>query len=148
MKRNFLILTLERTIPKVATFILEVIPIFFGYAMFGVSYFSSWTTRFATLGDAFVTLFSLLNGDVLQETFQDLVQWSPVIAQLYLYSFVMLGSYVVLNIVIAIVEESFFQAKEAKKKGQFAGRREYRARQLEESLLGVTSLREGRVEAL
>ena len=58
-----------------------------------------------------MTLFSVLNGDVIRETFMDLTPDFPVVGQLYLYTFTCLFIYVVLNVFIAIVEESFFSTR-------------------------------------
>lgn len=112
LNQNVLVLTLERTIPRVLKFLLEVTPIFVGYAMFGVSFYSSQTVRFTDLKSAFATLFSLINGDAIQETFQDLMELNAGVAQAYVYTFIMVGSYVILNIVIALVEEAYFAAKD------------------------------------
>ena len=103
-----LILTLERSVPKVMKFLLGVAPIFMGYAVFGVAFFGSKTVRFSGIRNAFVALFSLLNGDAVNETFQDLLPHHSFITMFYVYSFILLWTYVVLNILIAIVEESFF----------------------------------------
>ncbi|KAH9254603.1 hypothetical protein BASA81_007360 [Batrachochytrium salamandrivorans] len=112
LNQNVLVLTLERTIPRVLKFLLEITPIFVGYAMFGLSFYSSQTVRFSDLKSAFATLFSLLNGDAIQETFQDLMELNAGVAQAYVYTFIMVGSYVILNIVIALVEEAYFAAKD------------------------------------
>ena len=59
-----------------------------------------------------ITLFAVLNGDVIRESFMDILPFYPLVSQLYLYSFVCLFIYVVLNVFIAIVEESFFATRE------------------------------------
>jgi len=106
-----LIATLQGGIPRVSRFFIGILPIFFAYAMFGVAYFSSYSYRFSTLDNACVTLFSLLNGDVIHDVFDDLHANSPVISRIYLYSFLALFIYAVLNIFVAIIEDSFFATK-------------------------------------
>eukprot|EP00466_Bigelowiella_natans_P000934 jgi/Bigna1/74977/fgenesh1_pg.32_\ len=100
-----LIATLQGGIPRVSRFFIGILPIFFAYAMFGVAYFSSYSYRFSTLDNACVTLFSLLNGDVIHDVFDDLHANSPVISRIYLYSFLALFIYAVLNIFVAIIEQ-------------------------------------------
>ena len=87
---------------------IGVMPIFFAYATFAVVYFGSDVPRFGNFQYALVTLFAVLNGDVIRETFMTLVPIFPVVGQLFMYTFVALFIYVVLNIFIAIIEESFF----------------------------------------
>lgn len=94
-----------------AKFLLGVMPLFLAYAFFGTLYFGSHSDRFGSFADSFVTLFAILNGDVIRETFMDIMFNDPVVSQLYLYSFVCLFIYVVLNVFIAIVEESFFSTR-------------------------------------
>lgn len=67
-----LILTLKRGTPRVVRFVLGVLPVFLGYAIFGVAYFSSSSASFASLDSASVTLFCLLNGDVIHDVFDEL----------------------------------------------------------------------------
>lgn len=45
------------------------------YALFGVVYFGDYTSRFGTLQMALVTLFSITNGDVVRESFKDLMRY-------------------------------------------------------------------------
>ncbi len=48
-------------------------PIFFAYTVFAVVYFGYDTPRFGSFQDAIVALFSVLNGDVVRETFMLLI---------------------------------------------------------------------------
>ncbi len=50
----------------------------------------------------------MLNGDVVRETFMHLIWRYPVVGQIFTYTFIALFIYVVLNVFIAIIEESFF----------------------------------------
>lgn len=106
-----IVLTLGRAVPRVGRFVMGVIPIFLGYALFGMLYFGEHSERFGSLGLAMITLFSVLNGDVMRETFMDILPFNPTVAQVYMYSFVSVFIYVVLNVFIAIVEESFFSTR-------------------------------------
>ena len=108
--RNYymVILTMRRGGPRVLRFMVGVLPIMMGYAFFGMTYFGSESDRFETFGASMVTLFAVLNGDVIRETFLNLMPVYPVMSQVYLYTFISLFMYVVLNVFIAIIEEAFF----------------------------------------
>jgi len=134
-------LTIERSFPKIVRFLVGCLPTFLAFAMFGLVAFGGSSTKFATLKDAVITLFSLFNGDAIRDTFSELVVLNPVVAQLCtffplgrfcaatrhsrhvcqdLYSFVLLFSYIVLNLVLAIVEEAFFNLSLASSQGNTA----------------------------
>ena len=107
------ILTMQHAVPLLLPFLVGVTPIFLGYAMFGVSYFGSQNALFKTLPAAFETLFSLLNGDVIYQTFTSMWQPNQFIVNVYLYSFISFFIYLVLNVTISVVEHSFFTSQGA-----------------------------------
>lgn len=111
--RNYymVILTIRYAAPRVLRFLVGVLPIMMGYAFFGMTYFGSESDRFSSFGASMVTLFAVLNGDVIRETFLNLLPVYPAISQIYLYTFICLFIYVVLNVFIAIVEEAFFMSR-------------------------------------
>ncbi len=113
-----LITTLRKGTPRVCRFLIGVLPVFLGYAMFGVAFFSTTSNNFATVDAACVTLFSLLNGDVIHDIFDDLFPTHPTISRIYLYTFICLFIYAVLNIFIAIIEDAFFASKAFQLHGQ------------------------------
>mmetsp|Transcript_6106 Transcript_6106/g.7389 ORF Transcript_6106/g.7389 Transcript_6106/m.7389 type:complete len:196 (-) Transcript_6106:206-793(-) len=106
-----LIVTLRRAIPRVFRFLVGVVPVFLGYAFFGMLYFGDKSDKFQSFSVSLITLFALLNGDEIRATLMDLLYEHAFIAQVYVYSFVCLFIYVVLNVFIAIVEESFFATR-------------------------------------
>ena len=55
-----------------------------------------------------VTLFAVLNGDVVRDTFQALEADHLVTGQIFMYTFVSLFIFCCLNVTIALVEEAFF----------------------------------------
>ena len=68
------------------------------------------------MDQASVTLFALLTGDDIHQTFADLVLLGyPIVfvSRIYIYSFVTIFITSVLNVFIFIIEESFFQAKQS-----------------------------------
>jgi Polycystin cation channel len=101
-----LVQTLSESVPKVARFMAGVAPVLLGYALFGTAVF--WESRFfASIPQSILTLFSLLNGDVIHDVFEDVCAFSPIAGPAYLFSFMFLFMYVVLNIFLSIVESTF-----------------------------------------
>jgi len=107
-----LILTLRKSAPRVLAFLVGVMPVFLGFAYFGVAFFSTGSELFSDVDHASVALFALLNGDVIHDVFDDIYPISPTLSRIYLYTFISLFIYAVLNIFIAIVEDAFFAAKQ------------------------------------
>lgn len=102
-------LTLQRGLPRVAQFLAGVLPIFVGYVLFGTIMFGAHVPRFQSAGATATTLFSVANGDEIHDTFNS-VAYTPWIGQIYVYSYMILFSYVVLMVCIGIIEDSFFSA--------------------------------------
>lgn len=112
-----IVLTLKWGTPRVLQFLLGVSPILFGYALFGTIYFGNKIEEFGTLSASMITLFSLMNGDIIMDTFDALdLHHFNVSGKVYLYSFISLFMYVVLNIFIAIVEEAFFATQSTRRR--------------------------------
>ncbi|KAF1779340.1 Serine protease [Phytophthora cactorum] len=65
--------------------------------------------RFQSASSTATTLFSVANGDEIHDTFND-VAYTPWIGQIYVYSYMILFSYVVLMVCIGIIEDAFFSA--------------------------------------
>ena len=107
-----LILTLRKSAPRVLAFLMGVMPVFLGFAYFGVAFFSTGSALFSNVDRSSVALFALLNGDVIHDVFDNIYPISPVLSRIYLYTFISLFIYAVLNIFIAIVEDAFFAAKQ------------------------------------
>jgi hypothetical protein len=105
-----LIRTLSRALPKCMRFVTGVSPLLIGYALLGNCLFYQ-SQMFSTIPGSIATLFSLLNGDIIRDTFSDVEQLVPYWGHVYLYSFLCLFIYVVLHIFISIVEEAYFNAK-------------------------------------
>jgi len=111
-----IVLTLKWGTPRVLQFLLGVSPIFFGFALFGTIYFGNKIKMFGTVGSSMTTLFAIMNGDVVLDTFDAMeLHGFHVSGKMYLYSFISLFIYVVLNIFIAIVEEAFFATRSTRR---------------------------------
>ncbi|KAL3664480.1 hypothetical protein V7S43_010234 [Phytophthora oleae] len=102
-------LTLQRGLPRVMRFLVGVLPIFVGFVLFGTVMFGAKVPRFQSASATATTLFSVANGDEVHDTFND-VAYTPWIGQIYVYSYMILFSYVVLMVCIGIIEDAFFSA--------------------------------------
>ncbi|TMW68226.1 hypothetical protein Poli38472_007898 [Pythium oligandrum] len=111
-----IVLTLRWGAPRVLQYLLGVSPIFLGYALFGTIYFGPRIKMFGSLSASMMTLFAVMNGDVILDTFDALERHGFMVSgKFYLYSFVSLFIYVVLNVFIAIVEEAFFATRQCRR---------------------------------
>ncbi|KAF1791813.1 Polycystin cation channel, PKD1/PKD2 [Phytophthora cactorum] len=90
-------------------FLVGVLPIFVGFVLFGTVMFGAKVPRFQSASSTATTLFSVANGDEIHDTFND-VAYTPWIGQIYVYSYMILFSYVVLMVCIGIIEDAFFSA--------------------------------------
>ncbi|EER12150.1 mucolipin, putative [Perkinsus marinus ATCC 50983] len=105
-----LIRTLARAFPRLLRFLSGLVPLLLAYALCGTCVF--WpSSNFASLSDALMGMFSLLNGDIIHDMFMDMTSISWFWGQVYCYTFLCLFIYVVLNIFLAIVDEAFCTAK-------------------------------------
>ncbi|KAF4319024.1 hypothetical protein BBO99_00006788 [Phytophthora kernoviae] len=102
-------LTLRRGLPRVLQFLVGVFPIFVGFVLFGTVMFGAKVPRFQSASATATTLFSVANGDEIHDTFSD-VAYTPWVGQIYVYSYMILFSYVVLMVCIGIIEDAFFSA--------------------------------------
>ena len=100
--------TMDRSAPFLARFFLGALPVFMGFAMFGYAVFSSITRSFRDVGTSSQTLFSILNGDQLYITFNDLSQKNRILGQIYLFTFMILFISCVTKVMLAGIEYFYF----------------------------------------
>ena len=62
-------LTLEIGLPRVAYFMIGVLPIFLAYTFVGMLFFGNYTEYFATFGSSCIVLFAVMNGDIVADSF-------------------------------------------------------------------------------
>jgi len=90
--------------------LVSMIPLFIGYAFLGMAIF--WESRrFATISVSCYTLFSLMHGDMIWDTYNDMIQINSIYAQVYLYSYIFVSICVIANIFTIIIEEGFMKPK-------------------------------------
>ncbi len=101
--------TLKRSFPVVTRFLIGVLPIFLGFLFLGVAIFRR-SERFDTISTGSYTLFAMIQGDAVWDTFTDISSGS-LIGQVYCYSFCVLFILIVINIFISIIEEAYVVTK-------------------------------------
>lgn len=99
-----------KSAPFVSRALISMIPLFIGYAFLGMAIF--WESRrFQDFNISCYTLFSLMHGDMIWDTYNDLIQIDNMLAQLYLYSWIFISVCVIANIFTIIIEEGFMKQK-------------------------------------
>ena len=111
----FLIEAMYRGIPRVMVFlVINVLPIFFGFALFGVTMFN-YSPDFRSVDQASITLVSVIGGDALMTIFRRIsgteTTFVAVLGNCYLTLYAALFIYAVLNVALAVVQESFYFVK-------------------------------------
>ena len=82
--------TIYVAIPTVSKTILGVLPIFIGYAFLGNILFYR-SNRFEDMGISMFTLFAVMNGDMIFDTYHDLSGIHFLLAVIYVYSFIFIA---------------------------------------------------------
>jgi hypothetical protein len=104
--------TLRYAVPDVLRLMFQLSPLFLGYAFFGMVVWGGHCVRFGGLWQSMLTLFAIVNGDIIQDTFLALRRSGAVpewIAQIYVYSYIMLFMYVGLNTMLLLVEKAYLE---------------------------------------
>lgn len=102
--------TFIKASPFVGRALISMIPLFIGYAFLGMAIF--WESRrFASFSVSCYTLFGLMHGDMIWDTYNDMLQIHPIYTQIYLYSYIMCAICVIANIFTIIIEEGFMKQK-------------------------------------
>ena len=105
---NILVLTISHAMPRVVKFLTCATTLYAGYVICGWLVLGPFNEKFRTLSITSETLFSLLNGDDMFNTYQIMRPEGPVLfSQIYLYSFICIFIYVVLSLFISVVMDSY-----------------------------------------
>ncbi|CDW71109.1 UNKNOWN [Stylonychia lemnae] len=107
---SFISKTLSVAIPNIFKTIVGVLPLYVGVVLLGCILFPG-SQRFQSFSYASMNLYSIINGDELQDTFRDLQSVGFLIALIYLYIYVFFGYAVIVNMFIAIIEDGFMDTK-------------------------------------
>ena len=101
-----IVLVINHSVPRVARMLIQVVPLFVGFTWFGVMIFGPYLPRFGSFPQAFATLFCVWNGDALMDVHAELGVWFPGVGFVYLAVFVGVFSYVILNILLVVVQQT------------------------------------------
>lgn len=115
-KMSVLVNTLRLSFGRIGAFLLSVFPIFIGFVLLGVAMFSQYTTRFASVSEAAVSLISLLFGDDVHLTFNEMTDELPPnwiwFGHVFLYCWLFLAICAILNVAIFLIEDAFLTARQ------------------------------------
>jgi hypothetical protein len=104
--------TINTAVPRLLPFLSGFIPFFFGYAVLALAVFGTTIPLFSTCGHTLRTLWSLLNGDNMHAILTAAQSINVWVAHIYMYSFIGLTIYVVLNIILATTQEAYFISRD------------------------------------
>jgi voltage-gated sodium channel len=108
---RLIVATLVRSIPSMGHVIMLMGVIFYIYAVTGFHLFEEDDPEhWGTLGAALLTLFQLVTLEGWVDVMETALEANPY-AWIYFVSFVMLGTFVVLNLFIAVVINNLEQSK-------------------------------------
>ncbi|XP_075245198.1 mucolipin-3-like isoform X3 [Convolutriloba macropyga] len=117
---NALLLTLKYSMPNVLRFLFCCLFIYFGFALAGWAVFGPFHYKFRTFVATMETMYSLINGDDMFETFAQMRRVSTLVYvfnQIWLYVFIGLFIYCVLSLFIGIITETYEQIRNSREKG-------------------------------
>lgn len=117
--KNYSILarTLNLGMPNVVKTLISALPVLMGYTFLGLALF--WkSNRFSSATGCLTTLYALMFGDMVYDTFHDLAQTNYLSSQLYLYSFVFFSVCVINSLFISVIVDAFETAKANKNRRQ------------------------------
>lgn len=105
--------------PIVARSIISVLPILIGFALLAISLF--WESeRFKNFSVALFALFSMMNGDLIYDSYKDITYYKLILGAIfcYVYIFLSIAYYfpiyifsVIQNIFVILIEEGYMTVK-------------------------------------
>ena len=109
--KNFLVIgkTLQRISSPILSFCLPFIAGFLAFGLLAFAMFGSELEDYSSIIRALVTQFSMTLGDF---DFESIFTVNPTVATLYFFSFIGLNVMVLMNIFIAIINDSFAEVQE------------------------------------
>lgn len=111
---SFFTRTVSHAGPDVIRNLVNVLPFFVGFAMLGMSIF--WQGyRFRDPSIAFFSLFCIMLGDEISNTFNEIMQIDYLFGGLYMFTFVFFSMQVMMNIFLIIIGDSYSIVKDTHK---------------------------------
>ena len=105
--------TAKRGIKTAISYLLGVLPIYFGMCIFAKCIF--WRCKFfQNLKLSFIALLALSQGDTVYDIFDDIKSIDPLLGTIFSYVLFVLFIIIIMNIFLGIVGEAFVSKKEKK----------------------------------
>ncbi|PIK57990.1 putative mucolipin-3 [Apostichopus japonicus] len=123
-KYNVLLVTFKRSMPNVLRFSVCAGIIYIAYGFAGWIILGPYHGKFRTFTITMECMFSLINGDDMFPTFEEMPENKMVIfvfSKLYLYSFISLFIYVVLSLFISVIMDTYETVKDFQRSGHIEG---------------------------
>lgn len=111
---SFFSRTIQHAGPNIVRHAINMLPFWIGFAMLGLSVF--WASfRFRDPSIAFFSLFCIMNGDEISNTFQEVMQFDMVFGAIFVFCWVVFSMSVMMNLFMIIVGDSFEAIQETHK---------------------------------
>jgi len=111
---SFFSRTIQHAAPNIMRHAINMMPFFIGFGMLGMAVF--WPTyRFRSPFVAYFSLFSIMLGDEISNSFMEIIQFDPLFGPVFMFCWVFLSMSVMMNLFIIIVGESFEIVRETSK---------------------------------
>lgn len=106
--------TIHHAGPNIIRHGINMIPFFIGFAMLGMAVF--WPSfRFRTAYTTFFSLYSIMLGDEISNSFMEVIQFDSFFGPIYIFCWVFLSMSILMNLFIIIVGDSFTTVQETHK---------------------------------
>jgi voltage-gated sodium channel len=102
-----------RAVPALASLLVLTGLLIFLYAVLGVELFGAQMPQFGTLGSAALTLFVMLSLENFPDTLAATMEVNGTAGVLYVLSYVVVGAFLVFNLLIGIVISALEEARDA-----------------------------------
>lgn len=112
---SMIFLTIKKGLPNSIHYLIGVLPLFLGYAFFGICVF--WESeRFGKIWGSIAVLFSVMYGDSVLLIIDDLTRKSYFLGTFYIYSYCILFIAIIINTFFSIISEAFVSRVDSKNK--------------------------------
>eukprot|EP00347_Sterkiella_histriomuscorum_P024278 403331685 len=113
--------TLSLSAPNVLKTMISTLPVLMGYTFLGVALFYK-SNRFSSATGVLTTLYALMFGDMVYDTFYDLSFTHFFYSKIYLFSFIFFSICVINSLFISVIEDAYVTAKYTSRLDMFLGR--------------------------
>ena len=108
-------MTFSVAAPRILPYIVGVVPVYLSFVFLAIAVWGADLGIFSTFPSALKTLFALMMGDQMHDILSLMKLVSPTLTALFVLAFIVTTLYLIMNVVISIVEESYFAGKQRKR---------------------------------